>query len=108
QAGERSRGGRDGPTHRGRVPPQAMSGDGFAISRPLIWKDQLSSGLSGILDLSVDVDVRVERARTRRNSRGRRRAADEGAASTTSQADMRGLLRRAEPHDTASSGAASV
>jgi len=34
--------------------------------------------------------------------------ADDGAASTTNQADMRGLLRRAEPHDTASSGAASV
>ena len=42
------------------------------------------------------------------SSRGRRRAADGGAASTTNQADRRGLLRRAEPHDTASSGAASV
>jgi hypothetical protein len=34
--------------------------------------------------------------------------ADDGAASTTNQADIRGLPGRVEPHDTASSGAASV
>src|SRR2546426_1019228 len=34
-----------------------------------------------------------------RPTRGRRRTADDGAASTTNQAEMRGLLRRAEPHD---------
>ena len=67
------------------------------IARGLIWKDRPSRvffmspapSRKGVIPEGADVGP------------------DE-AASTTNHADMRGLLRGAEPHDRGSSGAASV
>jgi hypothetical protein len=64
--------------------------------------------VGGVVDLSIDIDIREILVMMRTTSRGRRRWGDDGTASTTNQADMHGLPATAEPHDMGSSGAASV